>query len=64
MKISDFFYTAGQATQVLGVNRITVWRWIKGGKFNIQRVGREVLIPKWEVDIIKAKDSRIGSGNE
>ena len=37
---------------------------IKDGRFNIQHVGREVLIPKWEVDIIKVKDSRIGNGNE
>jgi excisionase family DNA binding protein len=50
--------------KLLGVNRITIWRWIKGGKFNVQRVGREVLIPKWEVDIIKVKSSRIGNGNE
>jgi len=64
MKIAEFFYTEGQAAKELGVNRLTIWRWIKSGKFNIQRVGREVLIPKWEVDIIKFKDGRIGNGNE
>ena len=52
MEILDYFYTAGQAAEHLGVNRITIWRWIKSGRFNIQRVGREVLIPKWEVDIL------------
>ncbi len=60
MEISEYFYTAAQATQVLGVNRITIWRWIKAGKFHIQHVGREVLIPKWEVDLLKAKAAKQG----
>ena len=41
---------------MLGVNRITIWRWIKNGKFDIQQVGREVLIPKWEVELLKANE--------
>ncbi len=53
MEISDFFYTEGEAAQELTVNRLTIWRWIKAGKFNIQRIGREVLIPKWEVDLLE-----------
>ncbi len=53
MEIADFFYTEGQVARILGVNRITIWRWIEGGKFNVQRIGREVLIPKWEVELIK-----------
>ncbi|MFC1901726.1 helix-turn-helix domain-containing protein [Chloroflexota bacterium] len=55
MNILDYFYTESQVAKLLNVNRITIWRWIKDGKFNIQRVGREVLIPKWEVDILKDK---------
>jgi excisionase family DNA binding protein len=53
MEILDFFYTESQAARILDLNRLTVCRWIKEGKFNIQRVGREVLIPKWEVDLIQ-----------
>lgn len=53
MKLTDFFYTEGQTAHILGVNRLTVYRWIKSGKFDIQRVGREVLIPKWEVEFLK-----------
>jgi excisionase family DNA binding protein len=53
MKIVDFFYTEDQAAKQLNVNRITIWRWIKEGKFDIQRVGREVLIPKWEVELLR-----------
>ena len=31
MEIADFFYTEGQVARILGVNRITIWRWIEGG---------------------------------
>ena len=55
LKMRDFFYTAGQAAKILGVNRITIWRWTKRGKLNAQYIGREVIIPKWEVEIMKEK---------
>ncbi|TRZ93079.1 MAG: DNA-binding protein [Dehalococcoidia bacterium] len=55
MQIADFFHTENQAAKQLNVNRITIWRWIKTGKFDIQRVGREVLVPKWEVEMIKTR---------
>jgi excisionase family DNA binding protein len=58
MKIVDFFYTEDQAAKEMNVNRITIWRWIKEGRFDIQRVGREVLIPKWEVELIKVKKKK------
>lgn len=53
MKITEYFFTEGQAAEELSVNRLTIWRWIKAGRFNIQRIGREVLIPKWEVELIR-----------
>jgi len=58
MEIVDFFYTEDQAAKQLNVNRITIWRWIREGKFDIQRVGREVLIPKWEVELLKVSRRR------
>jgi len=54
MKILDYFCTESQAAELLGVNRITVWRWIKSGKFNVQHIGGVVLIPKWEVELLKS----------
>jgi len=60
MNIFDYFCTESQAAGLLGVNRVTIWRWIKAGKFNIQRVGNVVFIPKWEVDLLKAKAIRTG----
>ncbi len=64
MQILDYFYTEGQVAEMLDVNRITIWRWIKDGRFNIQRVGREVLIPKWEADLIRAKYNEVGRDDE
>jgi len=58
MEILDYFYTEQQVAELLNVNRVTIWRWIKSGKFNIQRVGEVVLIPKWEVDFLKVKTAK------
>ncbi|MFC1897552.1 helix-turn-helix domain-containing protein [Chloroflexota bacterium] len=58
MQILDYFYTEKQVAELLGINRITVWRWINSGKFNIQCVGREVLIPKWEVELVKKENRK------
>ena len=55
MKIAEFFYTSGQAAKLLGVTRITIWRWVKSERFNVQYIGREALIPKWEIDLLKVK---------
>jgi excisionase family DNA binding protein len=58
MKISEFFYTQGEAAEVLGVTSVTVWRWIKEGRLDIERIGREVLIPKWEIELLKTKSRK------
>lgn len=62
MKIADYFYTAQEATDILGINRITIWRWIKEGKLESQKIGGVVLIPKWQVDLLKTnKECRNGN---
>jgi excisionase family DNA binding protein len=58
MEIVDYFYTEDQAAKQLNVNRITIWRWIKEGRFDIQRIDREVLIPRWKVELIKTTATR------
>lgn len=58
MRISDYFYTEGETAKVLGVNRATIWRWIKEDKFDTQKIGGYkgiVLIPKWEVELLKMR---------
>jgi len=63
MKIADFFYTSGQTAELLGVTRITILRWIKANKFNVQYIGREALIPKWEFDLLKSIKQKNGECN-
>jgi excisionase family DNA binding protein len=59
VQISEFFYTEAQAARILGVNRITVWRWIRAGKFDAQKIGREVIIPRWQVDLLETKPQKV-----
>ena len=40
------------------ITRSTIWRWAKSGKFNPQYIGREALIPKWEVDLFLESQDR------
>ncbi len=53
MKIADFFFTEQEMADYLGVNRLTVWRWIRAGKIDAQSIGGVVLIPKWEAELLK-----------
>jgi excisionase family DNA binding protein len=58
IKVADFFYTEAEVSRIFNVNRVTIWRWIRAGKFDSQKIGHEVLIPKWEVEIIQTKRAR------
>ena len=42
--ISDHYVTKAEAAKRVGVNRLTIWRWIEAGKLPAEKVGREVLI--------------------
>jgi len=42
-------YRTGKVAEMLGVNRVTVIRWIKQGKIMAVRVGKEFRIPEDEV---------------
>ena len=56
MKILEYFYTESEAAKRLGINRITIWRWIKAEKLNAQRAGGVVFIPKEQIDSIPRSD--------
>lgn len=55
------FYTLGDAAKVVGVSRVTLWRWIKSGKLEVVRVGREVLIEKRLVETMRSSTSMSGN---
>ena len=47
------FYMLGEAARELGVNRVTIRRWIKAGKIKAQKVGPVVWIEKEAVEALK-----------
>jgi excisionase family DNA binding protein len=53
MKILEYFVTETQAAEVLGVNPKTILRWAKSGRVEAQQIGRVLLIPKWQIEILK-----------
>ncbi len=61
MTVNDFFqyhYTLSEAAQHLGVNRMTLSRWLKTGKIEAYRVGRKRMFPKWEIELLKEQRDR------
>jgi excisionase family DNA binding protein len=54
MQIKEVFYTLQEAADLLGVDRNTVWRWIKKGKLHAQKAGGVVFIEKGVIEQIKA----------
>jgi len=49
-------YRTGKVAEILGVNRVTVIRWIKQGKIKAMRIGKEFRIPEDEVKrLLKGK---------
>ena len=54
MRIAEHFYTLSEAAAYLGVNRITIRRWIQAGKFEAQTVGGVVFIERSVVERLKS----------
>lgn len=53
MVVSDYFYNLRDAAKVLGVTRICMWKWIEAGKIRGQKIGRETIFAKWEIEVLK-----------
>jgi predicted DNA-binding transcriptional regulator AlpA len=49
------YISQAEAIQILGVSRITLWRWVRGGKINsITLTGRPALL-RSEIEALKRK---------
>jgi excisionase family DNA binding protein len=59
MPLREDYFTIAEASKFLGVTRQTVSRWIKGGRFNIEKVGRQILID--EHDVLELQGNILGS---
>ena len=57
ISISDRFYTQTEAAQRLSVERHTLWRWIKAGKLQAQKVGGVVFIEKKAVESLRKESA-------
>ena len=42
--ITENYVTKAEAATLLNVNRLTIWRWVRDGKLQAEKVGRELLI--------------------
>ena len=58
MLVSDYYYTLGDAAKVLGVTRICIWKWIQKGKIRGEKVGRETIFPRWEIELLKEQRNK------
>lgn len=57
--IAEHFYTLTEAAARLGVERHTVWRWIKAGKLSAQKVGGVVFIEKAAVETLASVQAAV-----
>ncbi len=53
MTLVDNFFTISQAAEFCGVDRATMTHWVRDRQVGRQQVGREVLIPKDQVEVLK-----------
>jgi len=49
-KLSELYLTTGQAASRLGVNRLTIQRWVKSGRLPGEVVGYVTLILRADIE--------------
>ncbi len=60
--IREKVYTLTESADKLGVNRLTIRRWIKSGKLEAERIGGVVLIERSIIDSLKtSREARVNS---
>lgn len=61
MALKDKYITISEASKELRVTRQTISRWVKTGKFKaVEKVGRETLIPRDEIEKLRYERSEYG----
>ena len=60
--IREYVYTMEETANLMGVNRSTVYRWLRADKLPGESIGAVVLIPRWAVEMLKQqRDARKSS---
>jgi excisionase family DNA binding protein len=54
--IQPDFYLVEELAEKLRVNKMTIYRWIKAGKLEVYKMGKEYRIPKKEFDNFMSKN--------
>ena len=52
-EVHRHFYTYGETKTLLGVSKMTLWRWMQSGKLNAFKLGQESLFEKDAIDELK-----------
>ncbi len=47
--MSKMFYSTSEVALIFGMNRVTIYRWVKEGKIEAYRMGKVHKIPAFEV---------------
>ena len=47
--MSKMFYSTSEVAGLFGVNRVTIYRWVKEGKVGAYQIGKRHKIPESEV---------------
>ena len=55
IQIAEHFFTMTQAAEELKVERHTIWRWVKAGRLDAQRVGRVSFVERKAIEDLKKK---------
>src|SRR5260370_28840084 len=59
-KQAQKLFRVGAAAHELGLHSMTVRRWIKAGRIHVVQVGREMRIPRSEIErMVGASDERL-----
>lgn len=49
MELTEEYYTVAEVAKIIRTSKMTVYRLIKGGEMQRQRIGRQFRIPKAEL---------------
>ena len=52
-QVRQEYYRFTEVCQVLGISKMTLWRWVKAGKIKAYPIGQEVLFEKKVIDALR-----------
>jgi len=52
------YLTQTKAGEILGIHRVTIWRWMTAGKLTYVLVGGRQLIPRSEVEALARENKQ------